>query len=195
MPPTGNEIQLRQLRKETEMLYFISWSSLILQTKTGKMEDCTPSVLCSMRWKKRFYVKDEGPPNTHFCKWPSFVSVYINIVEVTDPYWTMPGSNIWLPSLPVSQPHINTYQFDIKLSVQRCLTDPLLSPDTASDCNCRRETHTEKAFIYGSWLHGCNTQHIIQIICWTCIWNTATVASLETSLLCNDKKIKTLFIW
>lgn len=65
-------------------------------------------------------------------------------------------------SLSVSQSHINTYQFDIRLSVQRCLTDPLLSPDTASDCNWKTETHTEKALIIGTWLHGCNTQHIIQ---------------------------------
>ncbi len=48
-----------------------------------------------------------------------------------------------------SVPHrnINTYQFDTKLSVQRCLTDPLLSPDIASDCNCREETQTEMALI------------------------------------------------
>ncbi len=146
MPPTGNEIQLRLIRAEKGdrdvVFHFLAFSNppnkdwedgiLYLINAVFKEEK-------DFRWRII---------QTHSCKWPSFVSVkfYICIVEVTDSHWTMRGSNLWLPlslclSLPVSQTHINTYQFDIRLSVQRCLTDPLLSPDTASDCNCR-ERHT-----------------------------------------------------
>lgn len=46
----------------------------------------------------------------------------------------------------------DSYRSDIKLSEQRCLTDPLLALDTASGCNCKKETDTEVVLIYDSRL-------------------------------------------
>lgn len=67
--------------------------------------------------------------------------------------------------------HVNTYQFGIKLSAQRCLTGPLLSLDTASVCSFQAQTNTH--------IHkkGFNTGYIVAQLVHIAFYQMCTLTS------------------